>query len=106
MKSNNLAGWRRTLALFAVVALFVVGCGGTTTDISAAVDDTNNSLKQDNVTIDCPDEVDGGEGTKFECTLKGTKSGKTEKIEAKVIKDGIAPVDQAGYEEAVARVSG
>jgi hypothetical protein len=104
MEFRNLTGWRSVLAAGAVAAALFTGCGGTTTDITAAVDDTNKNLAPD-ATIDCPDTVDGGEGTEFDCTLKGSKSGKTKTVKVKVIKDGIAPVSQADYEAAVAEVS-
>ena len=88
----------------ACAALFAVGCGGETTDITAAVDDTNKTLKPDGASIDCPDTVDGGKGTKFDCTVEGAESGKSEKIQLKVIKDGIAPVSEEKYVAALQSV--
>jgi hypothetical protein len=99
------AGLSSTLSVTAVAALFAVGCGGVTTDITAAVKDTNTNLKPNGVTMTCPDEVDGDTGTKFDCTLKGTKSGKSEKVNLKLIKDGIAPVSEQEYVTALKRVS-
>lgn len=95
---------RHALSLVAIVPLVAVGCGGETTDISAAVDDTNKNL-QGAATLDCPKEVDGGEGTKFDCTVKG-KGGKTAKVNLKVGKDSIEPVSQKEYEAAVTKVAG
>ena len=95
---------RHTLSLVAIAPLLVIGCGGEKTDITAAVDDTNKNL-QGAATIDCPDEVDGGEGTKFDCTLKG-KGGKTATVQIKIIKDGIAPVSEKSYVTSLEKVSG
>jgi hypothetical protein len=96
---------RHSLSVIALGALFVVGCGGETTDISAAVDDTNKNL-QGAAKLDCADEIDGGEGTKFDCTIKGTKSGKTEKVNLKIEKNGIAPVSEKDYVAALQKVAG
>jgi len=100
-------GLRRTLSVVAVsafTAVFAAGCGGETTDISAAVDATNENLKANGVTLDCPKEVDGGEGTKVDCTLKGAKSGESAPLQVKVGKDSIVPVDEKKYEETVTRI--
>ena len=51
------------------------------------------------------DEIDGGEGTEFDCTLKG-KGGKTETVKIKIIKDGIAPVDEKAYVSSLQKVTG
>ncbi|MEA2467859.1 MAG: hypothetical protein QOJ57_1985 [Thermoleophilaceae bacterium] len=106
MKSIDLSGCRRVLSIGAFGALLVVGCGGTTTDITAAVDDTNKSLAQQGASISCPDQVDGGDGTEFECTLKGTETGKTAPVKIKIQKDSLAPVSDADYGAALARVTG
>jgi len=95
---------RNAISLVAVAPLFAVGCGGETTDISAAVDDTNKNL-QGAATLSCDDEIDGGEGTKFDCTLKG-KGGKTETVSIKIIKDGIAPVSEKAYVASLQKVTG
>ena len=95
---------RHSLSVVALGAFFVVGCGGETTDISAAVDDTNKNL-DGAATMTCDDEIDGGEGTKFDCTLKG-KGGKTETVQIKIIKDGIAPVDEKAYVSSLQKVAG
>ncbi len=96
---------RHSLSVLALSGLFVIGCGGETTDISAAVDDTNKNL-QGAAKLDCADEIDGGEGTEFDCTLKGTKSGKTETVNLKIEKDGIAPVSEKDYVAALQKVAG
>jgi hypothetical protein len=87
-------------------AVFAIGCGGETTDISAAVEDTNKDLQQLGVTIDCPDTVDGGTGTEFECTLKGGETGTEKTIKLKTGEDSIEPISQEEYEAAVNEVAG
>jgi hypothetical protein len=104
MSLTNLRA-RHSLSVLALSALFVVGCGGEKTDISAAVDDTNKNL-QGAATLDCADEIDGGEGTEFDCTLKGKESGKTETVKLKIEKDGIAPVKEKDYVTALQKVAG
>jgi len=96
---------RHTLSLAALTPLLVAGCGGETTDISAAVDDTNKNL-QGAATLKCDDEIDGGEGTEFDCTLKGDKGGATETVKIKIIKDGIAPVSEKAYVASLEKVTG
>jgi hypothetical protein len=103
--SLSKAGLSSTLSVTAVAALFAVGCGGVTTDITAAVKDTNNNLKGQGAKMTCPDTVDGDTGTKFDCTLKGTETGESAKVHLKLIKDGIAPVSQQDYVSAVKQVS-
>ena len=95
---------RDSVSLIALAALFAAGCGGETTDISAAVDDTNKNL-QGAATLTCDDEIDGGEGTEFDCTLKG-KGGGTETVKIKIIKDGIAPVSEKAYVTSLEKVTG
>jgi len=95
---------RHCLPLIAATALIAIGCAGETTDISAAVDDTNKNL-QGAATLSCDDEIDGGEGTEFDCTLKG-KGGKTATVKLKIIKDGIAPVSEKAYVSSLEKVTG
>ncbi len=89
------------LCILAVVAAFVAGCGGEVTDVSEGVNQLNEQqLAQFNVELDCPDEVDGGEGTEFECTLKPTEGGgKSVKTKLKIVEEGgelaVTPVDPA-----------
>ncbi len=72
--------------------------------MSAAVDDTNKNL-QGAATMSCDDTIDGGEGTEFDCTLKG-KGGKSETVKIKIIKDGIAPVNRKQFESTLQKVAG
>jgi hypothetical protein len=97
------AGIRRALPVLALGAVFAAGCGGQTTDITAAVADSNKTYKGE-ASFDCPDKVDGGQGTKFDCTLKGTKSGKSAPIKLKLTKDGIAPLSQKQLADTLQRV--
>ena len=102
----------RRLGVFAplvVVAALAAGCGGEKTDVSKGVDELNQSFGQSGVSIDCPKTVDGGEGTKFDCDLKG-KGGKTQKVQLKVVKQGgdlaVDIADQADFQKKLAQVAG
>ncbi len=95
---------RHALSVVLLAGLFAAGCGGQTTDISAAVDDTNKTL-DGAATLSCPKEIDGGEGTKFDCKLKG-KAGETATVNLKVGKDSIAPVSEKEYVSALGKVTG
>ena len=63
------------------------GCGGAKTDVSAATDDFNKELTAQGLSLDCPKEVTGGEGTQFECTMKG-EGGASKTVQLKIVKDG------------------
>ena len=106
---------RRTLAAVALVSITAVvaaGCGGEKTDVSGGVDNLNERLTQQGIPakLDCPKEVDGGEGTEFECTLKANEGGKEEKLQMEVQKEGddlvVDVKDQAAFEKALASVAG
>lgn len=99
------------LGILAVVIAvpFLAGCGGEKTDVSGGVDQLQSQvLEPIGVTIDCPDEVDGGEGTDFDCTLSG-EGGEVETT-LTVDKEGddlvVNPADQAAYEAAVQEAAG
>ena len=100
---------RYMLSVAGLALVFAVGCGGETTDVSAGTDDFNKELAAEGASLDCPKEVDGGEGTEFECTLKG-ESGKTSKVKLKVVKqDGdlaVDIVDQAAFDNSRQEVAG
>ncbi len=96
------------LAPLAVAAAIAAGCGGDKTDVSQGVEELNQTFGQSGVKIDCPDEVDGGEGTEFECTLSG--NGKEEKVKLKVVKQGddlaVDVADQADFQRKLGSVAG
>ena len=100
------------LTLTTVVAVVAAGCGGEKTDVSGGVDNLNERLTQQGIPakLDCPKEVDGGEGTEFECTLKANEGGKEEKLQMEVQKEGgdlvVDVKDQAAFEKALASVAG
>ena len=100
---------RYMLSVAGLALVFAVGCGGETTDVSAGTDDFNMELAQEGSKLECPKEVDGGEGTEFECTLKG-KGGQSEKVKLKVVKQNgdlaVDTVDQAAFDTARQKVSG
>lgn len=99
-------------ALTAGIAVVAAACGGEKTDVSGGVDNLNERLTQQGIPakLECPDEVDGGEGTEFECTLKANEGGKEEKLQMEVQKEGddlvVDVKDQAAFEKALASVAG
>lgn len=98
------------LALALAAATLGAGCGGETTDVSQGVEKLNSDvLKPLNAELDCPDEVDGGEGTTFDCTLKSTKGDQSAKLKMKIVKqDGDLAVDVADskqYDAALKKVA-
>ena len=96
------------LAPLAAIAAIAAGCGGEKTDVSQGVEQLNQTFGQSGVKIDCPKEVDGGEGTEFECTLSG--NGKEEKVKLKVVKQGddlaVDIADQADFQKKLGTVAG
>ena len=100
------------LALVTATAIVAAGCGGEKTDVSGGVDNLNERLTQQGIPakLDCPKEVDGGEGTDFECTLKANEGGKEQKIQMQVQKEGgdlvVDVKDQQAFEKALAAVAG
>jgi hypothetical protein len=99
---------RHMLSVAGLALVFAVGCGGETTDVSAGTADFNKELAQEGSKLDCPKEVDGGEGTEFECTLTG--KGGEEKVKLKVVKQGgdlaVDTADQAAFDTARQKVAG
>ncbi|HEX8744264.1 MAG TPA: hypothetical protein VF712_14125 [Thermoleophilaceae bacterium] len=100
------------LTLACATALAVAACGGETTDVSGGVENLNKQLADQGLaaSLDCPKEVDGGEGTDFECTLKGDEGGKEEKVQMQVKKEGDKLVvdvkDRAAWAKAIQSVAG
>ena len=100
------------LALTAGLAAVAAGCGGETTDVSGGVDALNKRLSDQGIaaSLDCPDEVDGGEGTDFECTLKADEGGTSEKVQMEVQKENGELVvdvrDGEAWQKAIQNVSG
>ena len=107
---ERLTRMRSLLAMALVVVGVAAGCGGETTDVSGGVKDLNNDLKGQGAELDCPKEVDGGEGTEFECTLKATEGDTSEKVDLKVDKEGddlvVNVVDRAKFDAALQKVTG
>lgn len=67
-------------------ALLMAGCGKTT-DVSAGTEDFNKELRPQGLSLDCPKEVDGGEGTEFDCTMNG-EGGQSKTVRLKVVEEG------------------
>lgn len=83
------------LALMAAGAV-ATGCGGEVTDVSQGVDELNKVLSQQGARLDCPDEVDGGKGATFECTMRSTKGDVSAPVTMKIVEEeGELAVDRA-----------
>ena len=98
------------LALTAFIAAVASGCGGEKTDVSKGIDSYNERLTQQGIPaeLDCPDQVDGGAGTEFDCTLKATEGDKSAKVKFEVRKEGkdliVIEKDQKAVERAIQTV--
>jgi hypothetical protein len=96
------------LAALAVAAVILAGCGGERTDVSAGVKELNAALEPQKAELDCPKEVDGGEGTSFECTLRSTSGGAEAPVTLKIVKEGedlaVDLADEKQFESAVKKV--
>jgi hypothetical protein len=89
---------RFRMCILAVVAAGAVaaGCGGDVTDVSQGVEELNKVLGQQGAKLECPDEVDGGEGATFDCTMKSTKGDVSAPVKMKIVKEeGELAVDRA-----------
>lgn len=100
----------RLCILAVAAAALVAGCGGEKTDVSAGIDKLNSQiLSQQGAELDCPDEIDGGEGTEFDCTMKALEGDASAPVKMKVVKeDGELAVDiadEAQFDKALAEVS-
>jgi len=97
------------VAACVVAGAAALGCGAKT-DVSAGVEDFNKDLAGEGLALDCPKEVKGGEGTEFDCTLKGTRNGKSVPVKLKVAKEEgdlvIDAADQKAFETARQEVAG
>lgn len=99
------------LALATTMAV-VAGCGGEKTDVSGGVDNLNERLTQQGIPakLECPDEVDGADGTEFDCDLKASEGDKSQKVKMEILKEGddyvVDVKDQATFERAIATVVG
>jgi hypothetical protein len=96
-------------AVVAVAAVFATGCGSKT-DISKGVEDFNKDLEPNGLMLECPKEIKGGEGTVFECSLKGTRNDKSAPVQLKIAKEEgdlvIDAADQRAFDVARQEVAG
>ena len=99
-------------ALLAVLALVAAGCGGEKTDVTSGVDNLNERLDQQGIPaeLDCPDEVDGADGTEFDCELKAQEGDRKQKVKMEISKEGddyvVDVKDQPSFERAIVAVAG
>ena len=89
----------------------LAACGGEKSDVSGGVEAINRELVNEGARLDCPKEVDGAEGTNFECDLKGAQTGRSTKVTMRIVEEnGSLAVDFAGgrpeVQAAIRRVTG
>jgi hypothetical protein len=100
----------RLVVPVAGAAMFLAACGGERTDVSQGVKNINDQvLTAQGASLDCPKEIDGGEGATFDCKLKGTETGKEADVKLKVTKQGedlaVDIADQAAFQTALTEVT-
>ena len=111
MQLSKLARLPLIVAIAAALALVAAGCGGEKTDVSQGVNQFNTDiLANQGASLDCPKEVDGGEGTTFDCKLKSTKDdSKSADVQLKIVKQGgnlaVQKADEAAFAKALAQVT-
>jgi hypothetical protein len=109
MDLSNLVRARLVLPCVGA-ALFLAACGGERTDVSQGVKNINDQvLSSQGASLDCPKEIDGGEGATFDCKLKGTETGKEASVKMKVTKQGkdlaVDIADQPAFQTALTQVT-
>ena len=78
----------RLLVLLSLCSGALAGCGTEKTDVSQGVEKLNAQvLSQQGAELDCPDEVEGGEGATFDCTMKGTGGDRTADVQMKIVEE-------------------
>ena len=97
-------------SLLAIVAVLAAGCGTEKTDVSQGVDKLNTQiLAPQGAELDCPKEVDGGEGKTFECTMKATNGDASAPVTMKIVEEdgelAIDIADEKQFEEALRKVA-
>lgn len=101
---------RPMLSVAGLALTFAVGCGGEKTNVSAGVGELNKQLSAQGAQLECPKEIDGGEGAQFDCKMKGTKGGKQADVKLKVVKEGgnlaVDIADQQQFQSALQSVTG
>ena len=99
---------KNLLSLPVLLAVLAAGCGTEKIDVSGGVENLNSQFAGSGVSIDCPKEIEGGEGTEFDCTLKA--AGTSEKVKLKVVKEEgelkVGAANQAEFDKAVEKVAG
>ena len=99
------------LALATAAAAFAAGCGGEKTDIGDAIDARNEAFQQQGVPVklECPDQVDGQEGTEFDCDLVASRGGDKKKVRMKIDNEGddltVDFKDTAAFERTAAELA-
>jgi Domain of unknown function (DUF4333) len=100
---------RACLLALAAAAATAAGCGATRTDVSEGVDQLNERvLAPQGAKLDCPQEVDGGEGATFECTMRSTTGDASAPVEMRIETEGgelaVAVANDAQFDAAIEKV--
>jgi hypothetical protein len=98
---------RLVLGVLAVASLAAPGCADDTVDITQAVQTANEQLSANDARLTCPDQVDRS-SRPFDCTVAGTKTGRTARIKAKLggpERDTLQPENEAAYQQALEEVT-
>lgn len=83
------------------------GCGGGTVSSTKAVEAFNRLAEARNVALECPEEFDKDK-REVDCTLRGTKTGKTAPVKIESLSDEddlIEAADGAEFNRAVQQVT-
>ncbi len=92
---HAVRGGALAVALAAATAAVAVAgaCGGGAVSTETPVETFNRVAEARNVRLECPEEVD--KGKEFDCTLHGTRTGKTATVRIEGLSDKDAVVDAA-----------
>lgn len=101
--------FRTCLLALVAAATVAAGCGGEVTDVSQGVDELNTVLAPQGAKLDCPDEVDGGEGATFDCTMESSDGEVSAPVEMKIVEEGgelaVDRADDAQFRSALEKVT-
>ena len=101
---------RLRAAALAVVAAVAAGCGSDVIKVSEGVGKLNSQvLEPRGARLDCPDEVDGGVGATFDCTMRSTNADASAPVKLKIVERGddlaVHLADERQFERALAEVT-
>ena len=97
----------RASALAVAIATGGAACGDDTVATKTAVEGFNRAAEPRDVRLMCPEEIDKG-AEEMDCTLQGTKTGKTAKVKMEAISDEsqfLETTDGPAFNNAVEQVT-